>query len=99
MFGAKYSRLKFWIISIVLLIPTTILNIFAQYFESREQNDNAMVLYIIIFIISLLWLNTLANRIRQYGSNPWVALWALIPFVNIVLGLYYGIVKGKNKEI
>jgi succinate dehydrogenase hydrophobic anchor subunit len=58
-----------------------------------------MVLYIIIFIISLLWLNTLANRIRQYGSNPWVALWALIPFVNIVLGLYYGIVKGKNKEI
>lgn len=99
MLGAKYSRLKYWLISIILSIPAISLNNIARYFESTEQNDNAMVLYIIIFIISLLWLNTLANRIRQYGSNPWVALWALIPFVNIVLGLYYGIVKGKNKEI
>ena len=53
MFGAKYSRLKFWIISIVLLIPTTILNIFAQYFESREQNDNAMVLLNNIYFLPI----------------------------------------------
>ena len=98
MFEAKYSRLKFWIISIVLLIPTTILNIFAQYFESREQNDNAMVLYIIVFIISLLWLNALANRIRDYGSNPWIALFSIVPLVNIGLALFYGIAKSNIKE-
>lgn len=97
MFGAKYSRLKFWIISICLFIPDVILIILAKVFERAEQYNNALVLYIIIFLIAIIWLNTLANRIRDYGSNPWISLFALIPLVNIGLALYYGIAKDKNK--
>lgn len=98
MLDAKYSRLKFWIISIILLIPTTILNNFARLFERAGQNENSTVLYILVLLFCLLWINTLANRIRDYGSNPWFSLFGLIPIVNIVLGLYYGIAKTKNKE-
>ena len=99
MFGVKYSRLKFWIISFSLLIILVFVNFFAKLFADIGQNTNAIFLYGISLVISLSWINTLANRIRDYGSNPWLALWALLPLVNIVLAFYYGIVKTKNKEI
>ena len=98
MFGAKYSRLKFWIISICLLIPAVISNVFVRVLETSENNQNGFFIFLIInFVVVTLWINTLANRIRDYGSNPWISLFTLIPFVNIGLALYYGIVKAKNK--
>lgn len=98
MLEAKYSRLKYWFISVLLLIATAILNTFAKLFERAQQDESSTVLYILVSLFCLLWINTLANRIRDYGSNPWIALFSLIPLVNIVLGLYYGIVKTKNKD-
>ena len=98
MFGAKYSRLKFWIVSICLLIPAVISNVFVRVLETSENNQNGFFIFLIInFVVVTLWINTLANRIRDYGSNPWISLFTLIPFVNIGLALYYGIVKAKNK--
>lgn len=41
-------------------------------------------------------MNVLANRIRDYGSNPWIAAFAMIPLANIGLALYYGIVQYKK---
>ena len=52
----------------------------------------------IVTLLSSIWINTLANRIRDYGGNPWNALWSLVPLVNIGLAFYYGIVKEKTKE-
>lgn len=98
MFGAKYSRLRFWIISMCLFVMIAFLNLFAKAIESGESPDDALVFYVIIFTLSLIWLNTLANRIRDYGSNPWYALFALIPLVNFGLALYYGIIKSATKE-
>ena len=97
MFGAKYRRLKFWIISICLLIPLSIIKVFVKAFESSGDENSVLILYTIISIISLIWINTLANRIRDYGSDPWISLFALIPLVNIGLALYYGIAKSKSK--
>jgi len=97
MFGAKYNRLKFWIISICLLIPITFAKVFAYVFENNGNDENTLVAYSIVFIIGLIWINTLANRIRDYGSNPWIALFGIIPLVNIGLALYYGIAKSKSK--
>ncbi|MAC83379.1 MAG: hypothetical protein CL624_04520 [Arcobacter sp.] len=97
MFGAKYRRLKFWIISICLLIPLSIIKVFVKAFESSGDENSVLILYTIGLIISIVWINTLANRIRDYGSNPWISLFALIPLVNIGLALYYGIAKSKSK--
>jgi len=99
MFGAKYSRSKFWIISIILFIVDVFLGIFIRVFEhSNEYQSQAMSLSIITLVIAIVWMNTLANRIRDYGSNPYIALWAIIPLVNIILAFYYGSVKSKKKE-
>jgi len=46
-----------------------------------------------------MWVNALANRIRDYGSNPWIAVFSLIPLANIGLALYYGIVQHKKKPV
>ena len=96
MFGKRYSRLKFWIISVCLFIPDSILITFAKAYEKVENNDTSLILYLLIMVISVLWINTLANRIRDYGSNPWISLFALIPLVNILLGFYYGLIKYKK---
>ena len=99
MFGAKYSRSKFWIISIILFIVDVFLGIFIRVLEhSNEYQSQAMGLYIITLVIAIVWMNTLANRIRDYDSNPYIALWAIIPLINIILALYYGSVKSKKKE-
>jgi len=98
MFGAKYSRLKFWIISICLLFITSFINGMGGIFEGVADNgaqNIALGLYILVTIFSLIWVNTLANRIRDYGSNPWIALFGIIPIVNIILALYYGIANKK----
>ena len=48
MFGAKYSRLKFWIISICLLIPAVISNVFVRVLETSENNQNGFFIFLII---------------------------------------------------
>ena len=100
MFGASYSRLTFWIWSVILWIP---FSVFVSIIKATEMSDDlndlnlgARILFIIIVI---MWMNALANRIRDYGSNPWIAVFALIPLANIGLALYYGIAKYKNKPI
>lgn len=100
MFGAKYSRLTFWIWSIILLILNIPLTILSNAPLGSTEDVNLGTILLILFIFSLpliIWFNTLANRIRDYGSNPWLSLWALVPLVNIGLALYYGIVQYKNK--
>ena len=98
MFGAKYSRLKFWIWSIILWLPFSILSVFIKATEtSVELADLNSFFTGLFFLVIIIWMNSLANRIRDYGSNPWISLFTLIPFVNIGLALYYGIVKAKNK--
>ena len=98
MFGAKYSRLKFWIWSIILLIPFSLLSVFVKATEtSTELAASNLIFRGLFLLVIIIWMNSLANRIRDYGSNPWISLFTLIPFVNIGLALYYGIVKAKNK--
>jgi uncharacterized membrane protein YhaH (DUF805 family) len=101
MFGAKYSRLTFWIWSVVLLLPFSVLATFSKATElSFELADVNLVFRILLLIVIIMWMNALANRIRDYGSNPWIALFSLIPLANIGLALYYGIVKyqGNSKK-
>ncbi|TLT03404.1 DUF805 domain-containing protein [Aliarcobacter cibarius] len=97
MFGVKYSRLTFWIWSICLLMIDMILVIVARLLEAAEIYDKALFLYVFVFFIGIIWINVLANRIRDYGSNPWISAFAMIPLANIGLALYYGIVNKKSK--
>ena len=99
MFGAKYSRLKFWIWSIILLIPFSFISVFVKATEtSIELADLNLSFRFLFLLVIVLWMNSLANRIRDYGSNPWISLFALIPLGNIGLALYYGIAKSKNND-
>jgi hypothetical protein len=99
MLGAKYSRLAFWIwsiISMIISIPLMILSK-APIGDTEEVSTGTILLILFIFILpSIMWINALANRIRDYGSNPWLSLWALVPLVNIGMALYYGIVRYKE---
>lgn len=95
-FGAKYSRLTYWIISIILLFIGSFFLGIGNTLVSSNAFQAAKVSYFISFIIDLIWINTLSNRIRDYGNNPWLSLFALLPLVNLILGFYYGI---KNKKI
>lgn len=94
MFGAKYSRLAFWIWSIILLIP---LSVFGTFFMATEMSADSTNLNLffncLVSIIGIIWMNALANRIRDYGSNPWLALWTLVPLVNVGMAFYYGIAR------
>lgn len=100
MFGAKYNRLTFWIWSIILWIPFSVFSATIKATEmSDDLNDLNLGARILFIIIVIMWMNALANRIRDYGSNPWIAVFALIPLANIGLALYYGIAKYKNKPI
>lgn len=97
MFGAKYSRSKFWIISIVLLALLFLVNLAEKVLERSNDYEGVIFLYMISLFIIIIWTITLSNRIRDYGSNPWIALLAFIPLVNIILAVYYGIARSKNK--
>jgi hypothetical protein len=84
--------------SIILLIPAAILNGMIERASVRESKGDILFFSLLGFIIMLIWINTLANRIRDYGSNPKYAWWSLIPFVNIGMALYYGIVPYKKNR-
>ena len=97
MFGAKYTRLTFWIWSVILLIPLSIFSTFSRVMEMNpETAASSLIFRGLALIVVIMWLNALANRIRDYGSNPWIAVFAIIPLANIGLALYYGIVKYKD---
>jgi hypothetical protein len=48
--------------------------------------------------VTLIWINVLANRIRDFGGNPWLALFAIFPLVNSIFTLYYGIKQYSNEK-
>ena len=78
MFGAKYSRLKFWIWSIILLIPFSLLSVFVKATEtSTELAASNLIFRGLFLLVIIIWMNSLANRIRDYGSNPWISLFVL----------------------
>jgi len=101
MFGEKYSRLKFWIIWIIVHILIGITSKIFDIFESSGNSDNTAVIiseitFILLIVLLIIAINTMANRIRDYGSNPWLALLVLVPLINTILILYYGIAKHKK---
>lgn len=105
MFGAKYSRAKFWGMSVLLLFLSLIVNVMFRVSENVDMNaiDSTgpiitIILVLIALAIQLAWINVLANRIRDYGDNPYLSLLALIPFVNIGMAFCYGIVPYKTSK-
>lgn len=99
MFGVKYSRLKFWIISIILFIIAIPILIAKNILKDSVNADTILIIAVSGILVSAIWMNTLANRIRDYGDNPWVALFSIVPLANIGLALYYGIAKSNVKEV
>jgi len=97
MFREKYSRKTFWIWSILNLLVSAVLRVLVKASVGDINTDPGMI-FILGILPSLIWTNTLANRMRDYGSNPWLSLWALIPIVNIGMGFYYGIVQYSRKR-
>ncbi len=89
MFGAEYSRMKFWLISLLTYIVGTFFIVVAI---SVSEGAKAIVSIIVL----LLLIHILANRIRGYGSNPWLALWSLIPLVGLFQAIYYGCKKSRK---
>ncbi|MBR9868287.1 MAG: DUF805 domain-containing protein [Oceanospirillales bacterium] len=94
-FGASYSRTKFWVITLLAIVflgvPTSILDK-----VSESQGGGEEVLLVLYFCLSFILINTLSNRIRDYGSNPWLALWSLLPLVGLLQALYFGIKNRQN---
>lgn len=90
MFGAKYSRMKFWLITIpVVFVGSFVVGIF------KNMGTEGVHAITSLTVITIL-IHILANRIRGFGSNPWLALWAILPFVGLFQAFYYGIKKSGN---
>ncbi len=89
MFGANYSRTMFWMVTIIAALVGGFLLAFVKVLAEVSGNDSLEPIFTLMLTIVLI--NTLANRIRDYGSNPWLALWALLPLVGLVQALYFGI--------
>lgn len=89
MFGANYSRSMFWIVTIIAALVGGFLLAFVQMVAKASGDDGLESIFTLVLMVILI--NTLANRIRDYGSNPWLALWALLPLVGLVQALYFGI--------
>jgi hypothetical protein len=92
MFGAAYSRTKFWVVTILTFIIGSFINLFVN----MSSNEDANIVFLLVFTAILI--NSLANRIRDYESNPWLSLWALVPLVGAVQALYFGIKHKKSKD-
>lgn len=90
MFGAKYSRMQFWLISLAVIFIAGFVNVVPMALEVEGTTA------IIGWIASIIYIHVLANRIRGFGSNPWLALWAIIPFVGLFQALYYGCIKSRK---
>lgn len=90
MFGAKYSRMKFWLLSLIALLIGSFIMIIPMALEA----EGAIAL--ISWVVFLILIHVLANRIRDYGSSPWQALWAIIPFVGLFQAIYYGCKKSRK---
>lgn len=93
MFGKKYNRITFWLTSLLVLIITSL---FAGVIKSSGAEGLEAAISLVGLIILI---NILANRIRAYGSNPWLSLLAIIPFLGLFQALYYGIKKDKQVHI
>jgi len=100
MFGAKYSRMKFW----VLIIPTVILSSLGVGLldsvgsgsGSGSAEGAELVVLFIVLIVALAPMHIMANRIRDFGSSPWLVLWSIVPLVGLFQMLYYGCRKSKH---
>lgn len=91
MFGAKYSRMKFWLLSLpVILFGSLVMEV-----TKGVAGEAASAIPSLIVIVILT--HILANRIRGFGSNPWLALWAIVPFVGLFQTFYYGCKKKSGK--
>ncbi|NLV97256.1 MAG: hypothetical protein GX043_07960 [Desulfovibrionales bacterium] len=91
MFGAEYSRMKFWLIN----IPVFLFGAFAiGVTKTVSVEANAIISLIILVVL----IHILANRIRGFGSNPWLALLAIIPVVGLFQAFYYGCKKSVNSS-
>lgn len=90
MFGAKYSRMKFWLINLpVIFVGLFFIGVSGATVAAGDDAITSL-------IVGVILINILANRIRGFGSNPWLALWAILPFVGLFQALYYGCKKSGN---
>lgn len=87
----NYNRTTFWTISLITIFVGSFVLV-----VSRAAGYEVFRLFV-AFVINLILIITLANRIRDYGSNAWLALLAIIPFVGMFQALYYGIRHKKPK--
>lgn len=90
MFGAKYSRMKFWLLSLTVILIGSFIMILPMALDAEGT------IAIISWVMSVILIHILANRIRGFGSNPWLALWAIIPLVGLFQSFYYGCKKSGN---
>lgn len=90
MFGAKYSRMKFWLLSLTIFLISSLIMIVPMALDAEG------LIALISWIFSVILIHILANRIREFGSNPWLALWAIIPFVGLFQAIYYGCKKSRK---
>jgi uncharacterized membrane protein YhaH (DUF805 family) len=91
MFGAEYSRMKFWLIN----IPVIFIGLIFMGMARSLGTEGAHSITSLILLATLI--HVLANRIRGFGSNPWLALWAILPLVGLFQAFYYGCKKSGKK--
>lgn len=84
--------MKFWLMNLLVIFIGTLAMVMTRAIGSEGANGLTSL------IVCAILIHVLANRIRDFGSNPWLALWAILPFVGLFQALYYGCKKSGETQ-
>jgi uncharacterized membrane protein YhaH (DUF805 family) len=97
MFGATYTRSTFWLVTFTILSIQCI--ILLTFYNFKLSKELFLTISFLKIILGIIFINTLANRIRDFGSNPLWALLSLLPLVGLFQALYFGIKHKKSTNL
>ena len=98
MFKGRYSRLEFLINSIIWGIPSLSSGIIVNSHISFDQEMHVWMLFALLILFNLLYLNATVKRLHDIDKSGWYALYILIPFLSIFFLFYLLFSKGTDGE-
>jgi len=96
----RIGRRKYWLIQVSVIFLSFVVGIFAAVIMGRRGGNNPALGGVlgVMFLLPLIVVqtSTIIKRWHDLSKSGWFTLLALIPYVNVPVLLYLGIVKGTD---
>jgi uncharacterized membrane protein YhaH (DUF805 family) len=95
-FKGLAKRQEYWAIMLIAFALTFVTTLFTEALV-LINTDGAIIglLFLIAAIVALVWLQfaTAARRCRDAGISPWWVVVFVIPYINLVATVVFGVLK------